>query len=214
MNRELTRQTRNAGRRPKSKRKKRDTRIAILAAARRIFARRGLDGTSMREVAETAKVNSAMIYYHFKDKNNLYQSVLADSFSALDAIWNDKVFSSSEPVRKKIQKYVENFIRFEHANDEIRRIMAMEFAGSGNLAACETYLSDNYSRLMRIFREGMKKGELKRSDPSLAVGSLFGIIMHNSIMQPVTRNIFGKKTNLSPKKFSAYVTELILNGLA
>jgi TetR/AcrR family transcriptional regulator len=214
MKRVSIRPPRTAGRRPKSRRGRSDTRSAILSAACRIFARRGLLGTSMREVAETAKVNSAMIYYHFKDKRDLYEAVLADSFSRLNNIWNDNLFSSSEPARKKIQKYVESYIRFARTNDDTRRIMAMQFARSGNLDACEKYLDDTYTRLLKIFREGMKKGELKKSDPSLAVGSLFGIIVHNFIMQPMARNIHGKKSSLSAKKIGAYVTGLILNGLA
>ncbi|HUI45721.1 MAG TPA: TetR/AcrR family transcriptional regulator [Nitrospirota bacterium] len=207
-------QIKTAGRRPKSRTKKVDTRASILAAARRIFARQGLDGTSVREVAEAAKVNNAMIYYHFKDKEDLYQAVLADSFFGLNNIWSEEVFRSTASTREKIQKYVEKFIRYEQANEDIRRIVAMEFAGSGNLAACEKYFADNYTRLIKIFKDGMKNGDLKKSDPSLAVASLFGIIVHNFIMQPMTRNILGKKANLSPKKFGAYVTDFILNGLA
>jgi len=212
--RSSVKQIKTAGRRPKSRTKKVDTRASILAAARRIFARQGLDGTSVREVAEAAKVNNAMIYYHFKDKEDLYQAVLADSFFGLNNIWSEEVFRSTASTREKIQKYVEKFIRYEQANEDIRRIVAMEFAGSGNLAACEKYFADNYTRLIKIFKDGMKNGDLKKSDPSLAVASLFGIIVHNFIMQPMTRNILGKKANLSPKKFGAYVTDFILNGLA
>jgi len=212
--RSLVKQIKTAGRRPKSRTKKVDTRTSILAAARRIFARQGLDGTSVREVAEAAKVNNAMIYYHFKDKEDLYQAVLADSFFGLNNIWNEEVFRSTATTREKIQQYVEKFIRYEQANEYIRMIMAMEFAGSGNLAVCEKYFADNYTRLIKIFKDGMKNGDLKKSDPSLAVGSLFGIIVHNFIMQPMTRNILGKRAKLSPKKFGAYVTDLILNGLA
>lgn len=206
---------RTAGRRPKTARQKVDTRAVILAAARSIFARRGLDGASVREVAEAAKVNNAMIYYHFRDKEDLYRAVLNNSFSAMTDIWNDPVFTSESTVRRKVEKYVESFIRFQKGNEDLRRIMAMEFAGSGGNITwiCKSYFADNFARLVGIFKEGMKSGELKKIDPSLAVASLIGVIIHNFILQPLAEHIHGKGVNLSPKRFGTFVTELFFNGL-
>jgi AcrR family transcriptional regulator len=94
-----------AGRRPKAARQDMGTRMAILKAARAVFARRGFEGASTREVAEAAGVNNAMIYYHFKDKQDLYRSVLADSFAAFDRVWEHRIFRSDASVRAKIQIY-------------------------------------------------------------------------------------------------------------
>ncbi len=204
------------GRRPKTGRAEGDTRGAILEAARCVFAERGLDGTSVREVAEAAKVNNAMIYYHFKDKDDLYRSVLADSFSALKAIWENEIFKSSAPVRLKIQRYVEGAIQFHQNNEDLRRIMAMEFAASGSNSTwiCEKHFSENYARLTELFKEGMRKGELKKFDPSLAAASLIGVIIHNFILQPMAEYVHGKSVNLSSRRFGAFVTELFFSGLA
>jgi TetR/AcrR family transcriptional regulator len=209
-------QKHSAGRRPKSGRSDGDTRVEILAAARRVFAQHGLDGTSVREVAGAARVNNAMIYYHFKDKEDLYRAVLSDSFSAMTDIWSDPIFTSKTSVRQKIEKYAESFIRFQKGNEDLRRIMAMEFAGSGGNITwiCEKYFSDNFARLTKIFKEGMKSGELKKFDPSLAVASLIGVIIHNFILQPMAEHVHGRCVNLSPKKFGAFVTDLFFNGLA
>lgn len=207
--------TRMVGRRPKSLKQDRGTRADILAAARHVFASRGIDGTSVREVAEAAKVNTAMIYYYFKDKEDLYRSVLSDSFSPLAAIWDDRIFKGAAPVQEKIRKYVEGYIRFQQVNEDLRRIMAMEFAGSGGSITwiCEKHFSDNYRKLVKILKEGMKTGELKKVDPSLAIASLFGIIIHNFIMEPLAEYVHGKHVNLSPRKFGAFVTELFFSGL-
>lgn len=206
----------SAGRRPKTGRTESDTRDEILAAARKVFAQRGLDGTSVREVARAAKVNNAMIYYHFRDKEDLYRAVLSDSFSSMAAVWNDEIFKTSAPVKQKIQKYIEGYIRFQQVNDDLRRIMAMEFAGSGGNSTwiCEKYFADNYAHLAGIFKDGMRNGELKKFDPSLAVASLIGIVVHNFILQPMAEHVHGRCVNLSPKKFGAFVTELFFSGLS
>jgi len=193
-----------------------DTRSAILAAARHVFAERGLSGASMREVAEAARINNAMIYYHFKDKDHLYRSVLNDSFAAMNEIWNDPLFASEAPVQRQIEKYVECFIRFQQNNEELHRIMAMDFAGSGGKITwiCENYFTDNFTRLADLFRKGMKNGELVRCDSSIAVSSIIGMIVHNFIMQPMAEHVYGKRVDLSPKKFGAFVTGLFFNGLS
>jgi TetR/AcrR family transcriptional regulator len=205
-----------AGRRPKAGPTMGDTRTEILSAARRVFAKKGLAGTSVREVASAANVNNAMIYYHFKDKDHLYRSVLNDSFSAMTDIWSDPVFTAKVPVRRKLKVYIERYIKFQMVNDDLRRIMAMEFAGSGGNITwiCEEYFADNFVRLTAIFKEGMRTGELKKFDPSLAVASLVGVIVHNFILQPMAAHMRGKAANLSPKKLGAFVTELLFNGLS
>jgi TetR/AcrR family transcriptional regulator len=203
------------GRRPKTLPGKMDTRATILAAARKVFAGQGLDGTSVREVAQAAKVNNAMIYYYFKDKDDLYRSVLVDSFEAMAKIWNDSIFQSAAPVREKIQRFIEGYIRFHQGNDDLRRIMAMEFAGSGgNITwVCENFFADNFAKLTKLIRQGMRTGELRTIDPSTAAASLIGVIIHNFIMQPIAEHVHGKRKNLSPGKFGKFVTCLFFDGL-
>lgn len=52
-----------------------DTRSAILDAAERLFAERGFDGTSIREITRTARVNVAAIHYHFGSKDAVLRGV-------------------------------------------------------------------------------------------------------------------------------------------
>jgi AcrR family transcriptional regulator len=55
----------------------RSTREQILSAGERLFAERGYDGVSMRDiVAETALRNQASLYHHFRNKRALYEAVL------------------------------------------------------------------------------------------------------------------------------------------
>ena len=51
------------------------TKERILAAAERLFSEQGLDGVSVREIAAAAKLDVAMINYHFGSKLGLYRAV-------------------------------------------------------------------------------------------------------------------------------------------
>jgi len=204
-----------AGRRPKARKAELDTRVMILAAARKIFAAQGIDGTSVREVAKAARVNNAMIYYHFRDKTDLYREVLRDSFTTFDRIWEHPIFKGNAPARQKIVKYMEEFIRFEHANEDLRRILSMEFANCGRNCKwlANTFFVHGYERLSRILAQGMRSGELKRIDPAIALSCLFGMIVQSFIMQPIAEIITGKELDLSVRRFGKFATDLFFDGL-
>ena len=203
------------GRRPKALHMDSDTRAEILLAARKVLARKGLEGTSIREVAHMARVNNAMIYYHFKDKTELYRAVLADSFTALDRIWEHELFHGNASVRRKIGKYIEEFIRFQHANDELRRILSMELASCGENCKWlgKNLFSNSYENLVAILKAGMKSGELKKCNPTMAIAILIGMIIHSFILRPIAEQITGKNLDLSVSRFGAFVTDLFFNGL-
>lgn len=57
-----------------------DTRRRLLEAALIVFAERGFDGAGIRDIAERAKANSAMVQYHFGGKEGLYLEALRYAF--------------------------------------------------------------------------------------------------------------------------------------
>lgn len=63
-----------------------DTRSAIQAAALRRFTDQGYDQTSLREIAEDLGVTKAALYYHFRTKEDLMDSIVRDMGESLDAL--------------------------------------------------------------------------------------------------------------------------------
>jgi len=59
------------------------TRAAVLAAAESLFAARGFEATRLEDVAEQVGIRRASIVYYFRDKRDLYESVLLDVFTGL-----------------------------------------------------------------------------------------------------------------------------------
>ncbi len=60
-----------------------ESRAAILDAAVREFSREGVAGARTDAIARAARVNKALLYYYFKDKEALYNAVLDQVFGGL-----------------------------------------------------------------------------------------------------------------------------------
>jgi len=110
---------------------------------------------------------------------------------------------------------MEEFIRFEHANEDLRRILSMEFANCGRNCKwlANTFFVHGYERLSRILAQGMRSGELRRIDPAIALSCLFGMIVQSFIMQPIAEIIIGKELDLSVRRFGKFATNLFFDGL-
>jgi AcrR family transcriptional regulator len=74
-------------------------RTHLIAAATPLFARKGLNGVSVRELAKAAGVNGAMISYYFGGKEGLYEAVLQGQFAALRVIV-DMAYTGIDPLEK------------------------------------------------------------------------------------------------------------------
>src|ERR1700761_7936274 len=81
-----------------------ESRAAILRAAAREFAEHGIDGARTDAIAREARVNKALLYYYFKDKETLYSAVLDEAFSGLKKSVFE-VLNSDLPAREKILAY-------------------------------------------------------------------------------------------------------------
>src|SRR5437868_4934821 len=88
-----------------SRGKPEETRSAILQAAIGEFAQEGISGARTDAIAASARVNKALLYYYFKDKETLYGAALDHVFSQLSSGMLE-VLARDLPPGKKIRAYV------------------------------------------------------------------------------------------------------------
>src|ERR1700722_12890391 len=84
-------------------RRKRDavaTKAAIVEAALAEFAELGLAGGRIDEIARTAGVNKALLYYYFESKEHLYEGVVEQMFLAMTGALRGALGTSDGPREK------------------------------------------------------------------------------------------------------------------
>src|SRR5437762_9327850 len=98
------------------------SRAAILDAAVREFSREGVAGARTDAIARAAKVNKALLYYYFEDKESLYGAVLDQVFGGLmDAIM--QVLNQNLRPRDKILAYVKTHFDYIASHPKYPRLV-------------------------------------------------------------------------------------------
>ena len=139
-----------------------DSRDRVFAAAAAEFASRGFAGANMDRIARAARLNKAMIYYHFAGKTALYRAILSDMFGAVRAAVLAVAASDRAP-DDKIRDYVAAIAREAEARPHFPPIWLREIAEGGTHVDEATlgYLRDVLGALGRIIAEGTRAGRFQ-----------------------------------------------------
>lgn len=142
----------------------------LLSIARRLFAQKGFDATSLRDIAEAAQITKAALYYYFPNKDALYERVVIESMSSLLAEVQTAVARAHTPTEK-----VRAFLRASAESMEARRDQwvagsnAFWQAGATGRRGLALQQRDDYEKLLRTCVEaGIASGELRPVNPSIA----------------------------------------------
>jgi AcrR family transcriptional regulator len=88
-----------------------DTRTALIAAARRLFAAQGYDGTGTEQIVADARVTRGALYHHFRDKADLFRAVMAEAAgSVAQRLIDEQLASESSSPLAEIQNGVAAFL--------------------------------------------------------------------------------------------------------
>ncbi|HTH13299.1 MAG TPA: TetR/AcrR family transcriptional regulator [Spirochaetia bacterium] len=104
-----------------------DSRTKILRAAEAEFAQKGYDGARVDAIAARAGVNKALLYYYFKNKAALLETLLAEYLAGLqDAKDQVPVPTSSEGMRDYGAQVLQAFVQFTRQRLDLIRLVLLE----------------------------------------------------------------------------------------
>ena len=101
--------------------------IQILEVAETLFAEKGFDGTSIRDISKVAKINVAMISYYFGSKERLLQSLIVYRTTDIKTQLEHLLEEDLEPI-EKVNKLIEIYINRINNNKGIYRILHFELS--------------------------------------------------------------------------------------
>jgi TetR/AcrR family transcriptional regulator len=149
---------------------------AILAAATRMFAECGFEGTSIAAVAERAGISKQNLLYYFPTKNGLYQRVLDD---VLDD-WLERMAhladANGEPA-EVLRAYVAAKLRFSREQPWASRVYAMEVIGGAKFYGeqIRARVVPLLRRDIEVFERWMADGRIARVDATHLLFALWAM---------------------------------------
>src|SRR5262245_18775650 len=162
----------------------------ILAVAALEFAQRGFAGARVDRIARRARVNKAMLYYHFKSKDLLYRTLLRRMFG-LAAQRLDAIAALDAPPAEKIDRVITVIAAFIDEHAFFPAIMLREVAeGGAHLdRATLTALAAVPRAVGAIVQQGVVSGAFRPVHPVFAYFSMLAPVVFYLAGSPIRREL-------------------------
>ena len=185
-----------------------DKQLQIIEAAEKLFAAKGFNGTSVRDIAETARINLAMISYYFGSKEKLFEAMFAYRSNffklQLESMLQNKELEPMEKMETLIDQYIVKLTNQQC----FHRIMVREQMMNNNefiTSQIHGLKIRNQALIKQLIQEGQDKGVFKNDiDVPLLMMTMIG-----TVSQLVTTQHFYKELNglqsLSEQEFQEHI---------
>jgi TetR/AcrR family transcriptional repressor of mexJK operon len=194
--------------RPRGRPKDPDKRAAILAAAKQLFSRHGLSGISMDAIATRADVSKLTLYSHFRSKDDLFQTAVAEKCHEHQP--SDFFDSHSPlPLKARLRAIGRGFVALVMSKEalDLYRMMAAQAGGGARLGKLFFAAGPerNLERFSVLLRHAHAAGELEVPDPRRAAGHFF--VMLQGV--PHMRVIVGETRTIPERELHAHVDDVV-----
>lgn len=152
----------------------------LIDIACRLFAQRGYEGTSLRDIAEEAKITKAALYYHFPNKEALYERIVLESMQALVDSVREAMSQGATPV-DKVRLFMQSSADFldRSRNSWVAGSNAFWSGSAVDPRAMAVDLRDEYEHLLRdSIKQAIAKGQFREVDPAMAGRMLLSMLNH------------------------------------
>ncbi|MBS1657839.1 MAG: TetR/AcrR family transcriptional regulator [Bacteroidetes bacterium] len=178
-----------------------DKRDQILEAAEELFAQKGFEGTSVRDLAKKAKVNVAMISYYFGSKEKLFESLVeyraAFLREKLQLINREEVLDPISKIEMLIDFYVDRITSQSRFSRILHRELSLQQRSEMHNAIADIILR-NAHEMRKIIQEGIRKKVFRKMDAEMLIATLVGTTMQATNSKEMVCKLIGS----DPQKFS------------
>jgi len=153
------------------------TRNKIIAAAKKLFVKQGFNGTSLRQIAEKAKVTQSLLHHHFGSKAALWQMTKAELmnqyFNEIEERIKSKSTKSGDTDHFMLDKALEYRFRFMQDNPDVVKMLLWQFLDKHDYQV-KGRGRDLIKNLLQSLEDGQEQGYIRNDiDPAYIAVSIF-----------------------------------------
>jgi len=196
-------------------RKERDKQLRksdILRAAEHVFSEKGYYKATMQDIAREAQYATGTVYLYFKDKDELYFSLLEGRLRTLFIQVREKT-NSVEGAKSKLEAFVYECMSFFEENRDFFRIYDSERGASRRSIKCRMAQSQSKSEIFQYITELIRlaqKDNLVRDDLSAEnIGDILSSLLTGAIISRIEEES-GKAGSL--KEMSGFILDIFFYG--
>jgi len=187
-----------------------NTRKKIFQVSARLFAEKGYNGVSMREISEHSGVTKPTIYYYFQNKEGIYTALVEKGlFDAIRVM--EKVDRLGIPAKQKLIELTKLRFRSVSKHPEFSKFFMSLIFTIEKLPFLERYallIEQHRQRFLNIIKQGINSNEFGASaKPELAVEIIGGVIFHYVVQQ------LQSDKQILTDQLAEDIIELIFKGL-
>ena len=195
----------------------------IISHAIELFADKGFEATSIRDLAKVAEVNVAMVNYYFGSKEKLMEAIVEEKAAymkdRIEELEANKTISEIDKINVLIEDYVNRIT----SNPNFHKLLYKELMGINRENLNQTLtekLSKNTKNFAKIIENGIKKKVFKKVDPVLTVASIIGSVTQIMMSKNMCNQLMEKPQDFEPytddafkKRLTKHIQQMIQSHL-
>ncbi len=186
-----------------NKRSAEETKQQILIAARKTFTEQGYSQANMRSIAREAGISVGGVYLHFKNKEELYQTLQKEWMDQLNRNTINALRTSQEPA-EAIASFITTSIEFVRCNREMINLTGRELRFSYDSELKRGFFRERRRLIAELIDQGIAAGTFRPCDSAEAAKVIFNILRGF-----VLSMVIDDEALFSPEG----CVDLVLNGL-
>lgn len=181
---------------------KQERRNQLLDVARKLFAEKGLENTTIKDIADAADVAQGLLYHYFRSKDDVFWAIVArdNPFPIMSELIGS---AGNRPAREVLVEAGLRVYEVFNERSELFRITVREFTTRPEMRqAFKMVQAVALGLITRYLEARIAAGELRPHNPDVTARMLIGCM------------VAGIVTGVPPEPYVAEVVETLLHGIA
>jgi len=180
-----------------------ESRKRIIKAAMDVFSKRGYAKANIREIAKVAGISVGGVYLYFKNKEELYKSLIQDKRREMGTRIETAI-EKAESEAHALSNFLGLYLDYALKHKEFILLHIREYGFAFGVAEKKKFFTKQRELVKQILQRGIQSGEFRKCNANdmakIIMGSLRGIVLSMALDDDVT---------ITPKMLN----EFIFNGL-